>query len=64
MKESRFKHFLQRLAVRTQFFPFVYLHRGLYALAIRLCTHRLRKIRSVRSICLRRAAEGANDTGT
>jgi predicted nucleotidyltransferase len=54
IKEFRLKHFFQRLAVRTQFFPFVYLYRALYTLAIRFCTRRLRKIRGVSSIYLRR----------
>ena len=54
MRESRLKQFIQRLTVRTQFFPFVCLYRALYALAIRLCVRSLRRVSGVRSIYLRR----------
>jgi predicted nucleotidyltransferase len=48
------KRLLQSVAVRTQFPPFVWLYRALYALAVRLCVRRLGRIRGVRSIYLRR----------
>jgi hypothetical protein len=54
MREHDLKQALQRIAVRTQFPPFVWLYRALYALAIRLCVRRFRRIRGVRSIYLRR----------
>jgi predicted nucleotidyltransferase len=54
MQESGLKQFIQRLTVRTQFFPFVCFYRALYALAIRLCVRRLSRVRGVRSIYLRR----------
>ena len=58
MKESRPKQFLQRLAVRTQFWPFTSLYRWLYDLAISLCVRRLQRIRGVCAIYLRRGLAG------
>lgn len=58
MKESRLKRLLQRLAVRTQFWPFTSVYRGLYNLAIDLCVRRLQRIRGVRAIYLRRGLAG------
>ena len=54
MASSDVKRLLQRVAVRTQFPPFVWLYRAIYALALRLCVRRLGRIRGVRSIYLRR----------
>jgi hypothetical protein len=45
---------LQRLAVATQYPPFLWCYRLIYALAISLCTRRLRRIPGVRAIYLRR----------
>ena len=58
MKESRLKRFLQRLAVRTQFWPFTSVYGGLYDLAINLCVRRLQRIRGVCAIYLRRGLAG------
>ena len=58
MKESRLKRFLQHLAVRTQFWPFTSVYRGLYNLAINLCVRRLQRIRGVCAIYLRRGLAG------
>jgi predicted nucleotidyltransferase len=49
-----FRLSLQRLAVATQYPPFRWCYRLLYALAIALCTRRLRRIPGVRAIYLRR----------
>ncbi len=54
MKKSRFRQLLQGLAVLTQFFPFTWLYRRIYALAVRLCVRRLQRIRGVAAIYLRR----------
>jgi hypothetical protein len=54
MDNSYMKHSLQRIAVRTQFPPFTWFYRALYALAIHLCVRRFRRIRGVRSVYLRR----------
>lgn len=54
MNNSHLKHALQRSAVRTQFPPFTWFYRALYALAIRLCVRRFRRISGVRSVYLRR----------
>jgi hypothetical protein len=54
MTDYDLKAMLQRIAVRTQFPPFVWFYRALYALAIRLSVRRFRRIRGVRSIYLRR----------
>jgi len=53
-----FKRLLQRVAVHTQFSPFVWFYRAIYALAVRLCVRRLRRIRGVHSIYLRRGLAG------
>lgn len=53
-KGSSVKQFLQRLAVRTQFFPFTWFYGALYGLAVRLCVRRLKRIAGVRAIYLRR----------
>jgi hypothetical protein len=45
MKKSRLQPFLQSLAVLTQFPPFTWLYRQIYALAVRLCVRRLQRIR-------------------
>ena len=54
MKKSRLQPFLQGLAVLTQFPPFTWLYRQIYALAVRLCVRRLQRIRGVGAIYLRR----------
>jgi len=54
MKRFHLKHLLQRIAVRTQFPPFTWLYRAIYALAVRLCVRRLRRINGVRAVYLRR----------
>jgi hypothetical protein len=54
MSDSSLKYFLQRLALRTQFPPFTWFYRALYAVSIRLCVRRFRRIRGVRSVYLRR----------
>jgi predicted nucleotidyltransferase len=54
MKKSRLQPFLQSLAVLTQFPPFTWLYRRIYALAVRLCVRRLQRIRGVIAIYLRR----------
>ncbi len=58
MADSRLKLLLQTVAVRTQFPPFVWLYRLLYAGAIRLCVSRLRRVRGARSIHLWRGLTG------
>jgi len=50
---------LQRMAVGTQYPPFLWIYRFVYALAVRLCTRRLKRIPGVRSIYLRRGLAGA-----
>jgi predicted nucleotidyltransferase len=50
---SRSRH-LQRLALRTQFFPFTLLYRFLYWAAIRLCLRRLGGLPGVLCVYLRR----------
>ena len=54
MNNSHLKHALQRISVRTQFPPFTWFYRALYALAIRLCVRRFRRISGVRSVYLHR----------
>ena len=54
MKKSRLQQFLQNLAVRTQFPPFTWLYRQIYALAVRLCVRRLQRIKGVVAVYLRR----------
>jgi predicted nucleotidyltransferase len=53
-KGSSVKQFLQRLALRTQFFPFTWFYGALYGLAVSWCVRRLKRIAGVRSIYLRR----------
>jgi len=48
------KRALQRLAIRTQFPPFIWLYRAVYRLAIRLCLRRFRAMGGVRAVYLRR----------
>jgi predicted nucleotidyltransferase len=52
------KQTLQRMVVATQYPPFLWCYRLLYALAVRLCTRRLRRIRGVSAIYLRRGLAG------
>ncbi len=54
MEGTALKERVQRLALLTQFAPFTWLYRGLYALAVRLCVRALRRIPGVLSIYLRR----------
>ncbi len=54
MAGQNLKNVLQSVAVRTQFPPFVWLYRALYALAVRLCARRLGRMGGVRSVYLRR----------
>jgi hypothetical protein len=54
MKNIRVQHVLQTLALATQFPPFTWLYRWLYALAVRLCVRRLHRIKGVGAIYLRR----------
>ena len=54
MKKSRLQPFLQGLAVLTQFPPFTWLYRQIYARAVRRCVRRLQRIRGVGAIYLRR----------
>ncbi len=54
MAESRLKLMLQGFAVRTQFPPFVWLWRLVYAAATRLCTCRLARLRGLRALYLLR----------
>jgi predicted nucleotidyltransferase len=48
------KRALQRLAIRTQFPPFIWLYQAVYRLAIRLCLRRFRAMGGVRAVYLRR----------
>ena len=48
------RQLIQRIAVRTQFPPMVWLYRALYAAALWLCVRRLKKVRGVRALYLRR----------
>ncbi len=48
------KRALQRLAIRTQFPPFIWLYQAFYRLAIRLCLRRFTAMSGVRAVYLRR----------
>jgi hypothetical protein len=50
---------LQRIAVATQYPPFLWVYRLLYAIALGVCTRRVRRIRGVRAIYLRRGLAGS-----
>jgi hypothetical protein len=52
------RHTLQRLAVHTQYPPFLWCYRLIYVFAIWLCTRRLKRIPDVRAIYLRRGLAG------
>ncbi len=54
MARPDLKSLLQSVAAHTQFPPFVWLYRALYALAVWLCARRLGRMGGVRSIYLRR----------
>jgi hypothetical protein len=55
---GRLRRSLQRLAVATQYPPFLWCYRLIYSFAIRLCTGRLKRIPGVRAIYLRRGLTG------
>lgn len=59
MNNSLIKHTLQRVAIGTQFPPFIWLYRALYALSIHMCVRRFRGIQGVRSVYLRRGLAAA-----
>ncbi len=49
---------VHHVLLRTQFPPFIQLYRGFYALAVRACTLRLRRLKGVRGIYLWRGLAG------
>jgi hypothetical protein len=53
------KQVLQRVAISTQYPPFTWCYRLIYALALRLSTRRIKRISGVRAIYLRRGLAGA-----